>query len=112
MRLKELYVIALGFIILGLGISLLNLGDGSYFFIFPFFIAGDLAPFIMLSTLFIVMMCFWWANKNWVDDARYSSPLKQKPSYLRVETSCHFCGNPLPERAVFCYSCGNPVEEE
>lgn len=105
-------MIALGFIILGLGISLLNLGEGSFFFIFPFLFAGNLAPYFMLSTLFIVLMCFWWANRNWVEDARFISPMDQKPAYLRVRTSCPFCGNPLPERALFCYSCGNPVEEE
>ncbi len=105
-------MIALGFIVLGLGISLLNLGEGSFFFIFPFFFAGNLAPYFMLSSLFIVLMCFWWANRNWKEDARFISPLDEKPVYLRVRTSCTFCGNPLPERALFCYSCGNPVEEE
>ena len=106
-----MYLITIGFIILGLGVALLNLGESVTFFIFPFFFAGELAPFIMISTLFIMMMVCWWANKNWEDDARFGQSLEPRQSYLRVDASCQFCGNPLPENAAFCSSCGNSVEQ-
>jgi rRNA maturation endonuclease Nob1 len=56
------------------------------------------------------MMCFWRANKNWVDDARFAQSNDSRPIYLRVDASCQFCGNLLPEKAVFCSYCGNAVE--
>lgn len=111
MKYRDLYLITIGFIILGLGVALLNLGESSTFFIFPFFFTGSLAPVLMISTLFIMMMFFWWANKNWVDDARFTQSHEQRSVYLRVDASCQFCGNPLPENAAFCSSCGNPVEQ-
>ncbi|MHA2353486.1 MAG: hypothetical protein ACXABX_10240, partial [Candidatus Thorarchaeota archaeon] len=80
---RDLYMITIGFIILGLGVALLNLGESSTFFIFPFFFAGDLAPVLMISTLFIMMMCFWWTNKNWVEDERIVQPQEPKSVYLR-----------------------------
>ena len=73
-----MYLITIGFIILGLGVALLNLGDSVTFFIFPFFFAGELAPFFMISTLFIMMMVCWWANKNWEDDARFGQSLEPR----------------------------------
>lgn len=109
---RDLYTITIGFIILGLGIALLNLGEGGTFFIFPFFFAGNLAPVLMISTLFIMMMCFWWVNKNWAEDERFVQPHKPKSVYLRVGASCQFCGSPLPEDAAYCSSCGNSVERD
>jgi hypothetical protein len=109
---RDLYTITIGFIILGLGITLLNLGEGSTFFIFPFFFAGNLAPVFLISCLFIMMMCFWWVNKNWVEDARFNQSHEQRPAYLRVGASCQFCRNPLPENATYCSSCGNPVDQD
>ena len=107
---RDLYIITIGFIILGLGVALLSLGEDTTFFIFPFFFAGNLAPLLMLSFLFITMMCFWWVNKNWTDDARFKQSRDPKPVYLRVSTSCQLCGSPLPQDAAYCFSCGNPVE--
>jgi hypothetical protein len=104
-------LVTIGFIILGIGIALLNLGEGGTFFIFPFFFAGELAPVLMISTLFIMMMCFWWVNKSWVDDARFHQTYESRPVYLRVGASCQFCGSPLPENATYCSSCGNSVEQ-
>jgi len=109
MKNRDLYVITIGFIILGLGIALLNPGESFTFFVFPFFFVGDLAPVFMISTLFILMMVFWCANKNWVDDTRFSELRDTRPVYLRVESSCQFCENPLPENAVYCPACGNSV---
>lgn len=110
MEIRDLYIITIGFIILGIGVALLNLGEGSTFFVFPFFFSGNLAPVLMISTLFIMMMCFWWVNKNWAEDARFGQPHVPRSVYLRVEGSCRFCGNPLPEDALYCASCGNSVE--
>ena len=107
---RDLYLITIGFIILGLGVTLLSRGESITFFIFPFFFEGYLAPILMVSSLFIVMMFFWWANKNWLDDARFAQSHEPKPTYLRVDSSCQFCGNPLPVKAAFCSSCGNSVE--
>ncbi|MHA3963724.1 MAG: hypothetical protein AM325_009305 [Candidatus Thorarchaeota archaeon SMTZ1-45] len=112
MKYREVYLITVGFIILGLGVALLNIGEESTFFIFPFFFTGPLAPVMMISTLFVIMMCFWWVNKNWVEDARYAQIDNSRLVYLRVNAVCRFCGNPLPENAVYCYSCGNSVEEQ
>lgn len=112
MKNRELYLITAGFIILGLGVALLNLGDSVTFFIFPFFFAGNLSPILMISTLFIMMMFFWWVNKNWVDDSRFALSHEPRPVFLRVDASCQFCGNPLPEYAAFCSSCGNSVERD
>lgn len=109
---RELYIITIGFIILGIGVALLNLGEDSTFFIFPFFFAGNLAPVLMISTLFVMMMCFWWVNKNWAEDARFNQSHDQRHAYLRVGASCQFCGNPLPENATYCSSCGNPVDQD
>jgi hypothetical protein len=108
---RDLYVITIGFIILGLGVTLLNLGEGSTFFIFPFFFTGNLAPVLMLSVLFIMMMCFWWVNKNWTEDARFIESSGQRAVYLRVSASCQMCGSPLPQDAAYCSSCGTPVEQ-
>ena len=99
---RDMYIITIGFIILGLGVALLNLGESVTFFIFPFFFAGDLAPVFVISTLFIMMMACWWVNKNWSDAARFSHSLEPRQAYLRVDVSCQFCGN----------SCGNSVEQE
>jgi hypothetical protein len=107
-----MYLITIGFIILGLGVALLDRGGGGTFFIFPFFFTGDLAPFLMISTLFIIMMFFWWVNKNWMEDSRFVQSQESRPVYLRVGASCQFCGNPLPENATFCSSCGNSVEQD
>ena len=107
-----MYLITIGFIILGLGIALLNLGESVTFFVFPFFFAGDLAPVLMISTLFIMLMICWGVNKKWVDDARFDQPHEPRQAYLRVAASCQFCGNPLPENAAFCSSCGNSVNQE
>jgi len=107
---RDLYVITIGFIILGLGVSLLNLGESSTFFIFPFFFTGNFAPVFMLSVLFVMIMCFWWVNKNWTEDARFLDSSGQRPVYLRVNASCQICGSPLPQDAAYCSSCGTPVE--
>lgn len=112
MKNRELYLITIGFIILGLGVALLSNGEGISFFIFPFFFTGPLAPVLMLTTLFVIMMCFWWVNRNWAEDARYAHLTESQSVYLRADTLCRFCGNPLPENAVYCYSCGNAVEEQ
>ncbi len=47
-----------------------------------------------------------------MEDARFPDDQDQRPVYLRVGASCQFCGNPLPEKAVYCSSCGNNVEQE
>ena len=112
MKYRNLYLITIGFIILGLGIALLNRGGSGTFFIFPFFFVGDLAPVLVIPMLFVVMMFFWRINKNWMEDARFSEDQEQRPAYLRVGSSCQFCGNPLPENASFCSSCGNTVERD
>jgi hypothetical protein len=112
MKMRDLYVITIGFIILGLGIALLNHGGSGTFFIFPFFVTGDLAPLLVIPMLFMMMMFFWWINKNWMEDARFAQYSEQKPVYLRVSSSCQFCGSPLPENAVYCSSCGSNVERE
>jgi len=107
---KDLFIVTIGFIILGLGIALLNLGESSTFFIFPFFFAGNLAPILVIPVLFIMMMFFWWVNKNYADHARLTQSHELRPVYLRTFSTCQFCGNPLPEKAVFCSYCGNTVE--
>jgi len=107
---RDLYKITIGFILVGLGLALLNQGSGATFFIFPFFFTGELAPYMMIATLFVIMMCFWWANKNWQEDARFDQPFEQRQTYLRVGATCRFCGNPLPENAVYCSVCGNTVK--
>ena len=112
MKLRDLYVITIGFIILGLGIALLNRGGSGTFIIFPFFFAGNLAPLLVIPMLFIVMMFFWWINKNWVDDARFAQNHEQKPVFLRVGATCQFCGSPLPENALYCSVCGSHVEHD
>ena len=112
MKNRNMYLITIGFIILGLGIALLNLGESVTFFIFPFFFTGNLAPVITISTLFVMMMVFWWINKNGVDDARFAQSDEPGPAYLRVDASCQFCRNPLPENAALCSSCGNSVERD
>ncbi|MFW9787639.1 MAG: zinc ribbon domain-containing protein [Candidatus Thorarchaeota archaeon] len=106
---RDLVIITIGFIILGLGVALLNRGDGTFFFVFPFFFVGDLAPILAVISLFVMMMCFWWVNKRWIEDARFAQP-QGRPTYLRVSSICQFCGNPIPENAAFCSACGNPVE--
>ena len=110
LKYRDLYLVTIGFIILGLGVALLNRGGSITFFIFPFFLAGDLAPILMVSSLFIVMMFFWWVNKNWMDDTRFTQSHEPKLNYLRVDASCQFCGNPLPVKAAYCSSCGNSVD--
>ncbi|MFX1559495.1 MAG: hypothetical protein ACFFBL_02795 [Promethearchaeota archaeon] len=107
---RDLFIITIGFIILGLGLALLDFGEGSTFFVFPFLFGGNLAPVLMLSTLFIMMMCFWWINKNWTEDARFLQSHGSRATYLRVSSSCPLCGAPLPENADYCFSCGNPVD--
>ena len=109
---RDLYQITIGFILVGLGLALLNQGSGGTFFIFPFFFTGDLAPYLMIATLFVMMMCFWWVNKNWEEDARFEKSFGQEQTFLRVGASCRFCGNPLPENAVYCPYCGNNVKED
>jgi len=107
---RDLFIITIGFIILGLGLALLNLGNGGTFFIFPFFFTGDFGLLFMISALFIMMMCFWWVNKNWVGDARFDQFQEPRQVFLRVSALCQQCGSPLPEGAVYCSSCGNPVD--
>ena len=107
---RDLIIITVGFIVLGLGVALLNLGENSFFFVFPFFFAGSLAPVMIVVTLFMMMMCSWWVNKGWVVDARFASRQESRPVYLRVDSSCQFCGNPLPENAAYCSACGSQVE--
>lgn len=110
MAFRDLYQITLGFILVGLGLALLTFGEGGTFFIFPFFVTGNLAPFLMVATLFVVMIFFWWVNRNWVDDARFSQT--RSPEYLRVGTICKYCGSPLPENAIYCPACGKSVEDD
>jgi predicted amidophosphoribosyltransferase len=59
-----------------------------------------------------MMMVFWWVSKNWVNDARFDQTHDSRPVYLRIDASCQFCGNPLPENAAFCSFCGNSVERD
>lgn len=110
MALRDLYLITIGFILVGLGLALLTFREGGTFIIFPFFFTGNLAPFLMISALFVVMIFFWWVNRNWLDDARFSQT--HRPEYLRVGTICKYCGSPLPENAVYCPSCGKSVEDD
>ncbi|MFW9805253.1 MAG: zinc ribbon domain-containing protein [Candidatus Thorarchaeota archaeon] len=112
MQTRNLYSITLGFILVGLGLAILNRGSNITFFVFPFFFSGDLAPYAMILTLFIIMMFFWWVNKNWEEDVRYSQSYRKNPEYLRVGTSCKYCGNPLPVNATYCPSCGSTVGEK
>lgn len=112
MQIRDLYVIVIGFIILGLGIALLNPGGGTSFFIFPFFFAGGLAPVLMLATLFLMMMCFWQVNRSWREDERFLQSHETGPAYLRVGSRCQFCDSPIPENAGYCPACGNPVERQ
>ena len=112
LQIRDLYIIAIGFIILGLGIALLNPGESTSFFIFPFFFAGDLAPFLMLATLFVMMMCFWQVNRSWREDERFLPSQEAGPVFLRVGSKCQFCASPIPENAGYCPMCGNPVERQ
>jgi hypothetical protein len=109
---RELFVITLGFIILGIGMALLSLGEDTTFFIFPFFFAGDLAPIFMIVTLFIIMIFCWKINSSWNSDARFTNFQGQKQHYIRIGSLCHVCGTPLPENAAFCSSCGASVRNE
>jgi hypothetical protein len=108
---RDLLIVVVGFILLGMGVVLLTRGEGSFFFVFPFFFAGNLAPFLMIATLFIVMMCFWWVNKKWIDDVRFYQFQEKRPTYLRVGSSCQACANPLPANAAYCSVCGNPTNQ-
>jgi hypothetical protein len=113
-KIRELLLLVVGFVMLSLGALLVtNSGSGGVF-VFPFFFFGDpsLAPIIMIFSLVIIAIFFWWANNQYPEDARFSKYQEPRMGVLKIGSMCQVCGNPLPENASFCPSCGSSVDHD
>ncbi|MGY5865243.1 MAG: zinc ribbon domain-containing protein [Candidatus Thorarchaeota archaeon] len=113
MKIRELLLLVVGIVMLGLGALLVtNSGSGGVF-VFPFFFFfGDpaLAPIMVIFSLVIIVIFFWWANSNYPEDQRFSKYQEPRVGVLKIGSMCQVCGNPLPENASFCSSCGSSVD--
>jgi len=109
---RELLLLVLGIIMLGLGMTLLAIFGEGNFFVFPFFFVGDpgLVPLMVIFSLAIMILFFWWANNHYPEDARFAKYQSQKEGVLKIGSRCKFCESPVPENAAFCSSCGSQVE--
>ncbi|MFW9793724.1 MAG: zinc ribbon domain-containing protein [Candidatus Thorarchaeota archaeon] len=115
LRLREFWLVIIGFIMLGLGVALLaRSGTGFSFFVFPFFFIGDsglFIPLVIVSSLMVMILFFWWVNSQFPEDARFLKYQEPQEGVLKIVSQCQFCGSPLPENASFCSSCGSQVEQ-
>ncbi|MHA2078052.1 MAG: zinc ribbon domain-containing protein [Candidatus Thorarchaeota archaeon] len=111
MKIRELLLLVVGFIMLGLGALLVTNSGSGGIFVFPFFFFGDLAlaPIMVIFSLVIIVVFFWWANSNYPEDARFSKYEEPRMGVLKIGSMCQVCGNPLPENASFCSSCGSSL---
>jgi len=109
---RELLILGLGFVMLGMGAAVLAIFGEGGFFVFPFFFFGDLGlvPFIVIFSLVIMMFFFWWANNQYPEDARFVKYQGPREGFLKIGSPCQFCGSPMPENAAFCSSCGSQKE--
>ncbi len=109
---RDLLLLVLGFIMLGLGTAFLAIFGEGGFFVFPFFFFGDpgLFPVMVIFSLAIMILFFWWANNQYPEDARFAKYQKPKEDVLRIGSLCKLCGSPMPENAAFCSSCGSQVD--
>lgn len=109
---RELLLLVLGFVMVGLGVTLLTIFGEGGFFVFPFFFVGDprLAPLMVIFGLAIMILFFWWANNQYPEDARFAKFQSPKEGVMKIDSLCKFCDSPMPENATFCSSCGSKVE--
>ncbi len=109
---RELLLLVLGFIMLGIGTALLAIFGEGGFFVFPFFFFGDpgIVPLMVILSLGIMILFFWWANNQYPEDARFDKYQGPKEEVLRIGSLCKLCGSPMPENAAFCSSCGSQVD--
>lgn len=112
MKIRELLLLVVGFVMLGFGALLVTNSISGGIFVFPFFFFGDpaLVPIMVIFSLVIIVVFFWWANSNYPEDARFSKYQEPRVGVLKIGSMCQVCGNPLPENASFCSSCGSDVE--
>ena len=112
MKIRDLLIFVVGSIMLGVGVLLVTGTLNGGFFVFPFFVIGDitLAPFLVIFSLTIMVIFFWWGNSQYSDDARISKDSGTRRGVLKIGSICKFCGSPMPEDASFCSSCGSSVE--
>jgi hypothetical protein len=111
-------MIMIGFIVLILGIIVLTLAgsdfEGGFVFIFPFFFFGDIGslgiiPIIGLVLFLVVTLILFYSS--WI---RFSNPdviSKEMKTYIKYDTYCTFCGEPMPKTARYCPTCGQLQEE-
>ncbi len=109
---RYLLLLVLGFIMLGLGTAFLAIFGEGGFFVFPFFFFGDpgLFPVMVIFSLAIMILFFWWANNQYPEDARFAKYQGPTDEVLRIGSLCKLCRSPMPEKAAFCSSCGSQVE--
>ncbi|MFW9807796.1 MAG: zinc ribbon domain-containing protein [Candidatus Thorarchaeota archaeon] len=112
MKLREILILVTGFVMLGVGVAILAVFGESGFFVFPFFFIGDpaIGPFLVIFSLALVILFFWWANSQYPEDARFVKYQRSREEFLKIGGQCQICGNPLPEKAVFCSACGSEVK--
>jgi uncharacterized membrane protein len=111
-KIRELLILVIGLVMLGLGLLLISDSASGGVFVFPFFFIGDatLAPIMIIVSLTIMVVFFWWANSQFTEDARFSKYQKQRMGVLKIGSMCQVCGNPVPENAAFCSACGSSVD--
>ena len=114
MKIREILLLIVGFVMLGLGALLITDATSGGVFVFPFFFVGDamLAPILIIFSLAIMLAFFCWANSQYTEDARFSKYQEPRLGVLRIGSICQVCGNPLPENASFCSACGSGVDQE
>ncbi|MHA2046275.1 MAG: zinc ribbon domain-containing protein [Candidatus Thorarchaeota archaeon] len=113
MNIRESLIFVVGLIMLVLGTLLVTNTLNGGFFVFPFFFFGDttFAPFLVIISLTIMVIFFWWANSQYPDDTRISKDWESRRGVLKIGSICKFCGSPMPEDASFCSSCGSIKSE-
>ncbi|MFW9982915.1 MAG: zinc-ribbon domain-containing protein [Candidatus Thorarchaeota archaeon] len=112
MEIREISILALGVIMLGIGVAILAIFGDSGFFVFPFFFVGasGVIPFFVIFSLTIMVLFFWWANSQYTEDARFVKYTHPREEFLKIGGLCQNCGSPIPQKAAFCSVCGSEVE--
>ena len=117
MKEKHLVIIVIGFVLLGMGMAMLVLGSTGeqtgFVFVFPFVTTSGLGPVADVVILIITLGIALWFVKGvafLVLKGGVENETRLHTRYLRVNSLCDHCENPLPSQASFCPFCGRPID--
>ncbi|MHA1587447.1 MAG: hypothetical protein ACTSV9_01600 [Candidatus Thorarchaeota archaeon] len=108
-------IIAIGFVLLGMGMAMLTLSSTGEQtgFVFPFVIISGLGPVAEVVILIITLGIALWFVKGAVyliQKGGFENGARLHTRYLRVDSLCDHCESPLPSQAFFCPICGKPID--